>query len=165
MLSDESQGIIGRLAWLVCLPGNLMLVLRVISKQTWNYPVVYWSFIASQADRSIQRCAFWTKSRLHRSSSRKHSGASPFSHLLFKWCAIVPFLIVRLSPMPMIQWFLYPKVISMRYKATFPRTLTGFVLMNLSLVWRREKLRWRCLASVKGWICFMAVKPTSRSMI
>ena len=48
---------------------------------------------------------------------------------------IVPFVIVRLSPVLII----HPQVISMRYKANFPRAciiscyLTGFVLMNLSL--------------------------------
>lgn len=51
-----------------------------------------------------------------------------------------PFVIVRLSPVLII----HPQVISMRYKANFPRAciiscyLTGFVLMNLSLSAERK---------------------------
>ena len=54
---------------------------------------------------------------------------------------IVPFVIVRLSPRPMTQWSFHPqvRVISMRFKETFPRTwiisLIGFVIMNSSLIW------------------------------
>ena len=37
--------------------------------------------------------------------------------------------------------------------------------MNLSLIWRKENMRWCCLVPVSGWICFKAVKSSSQSTV
>ena len=37
--------------------------------------------------------------------------------------------------------------------------------MNFSSIWRRENLRWCCLVPLNGWICFKAVKSSSRSVV
>lgn len=73
------------------------------------------------------------------SSLRRYFRTASFFSPSSMMC-IVLFVIVRLSPVLII----HPQVISMRYKANFPRAciiscyLTGFVLMNLSLSEERK---------------------------
>ena len=82
---------------------------------------------------------------------------------------IVPFVIARLCTCWLYSdFYWHPQVVSMRYKAgnrTWIICPTGFVKMNLFLIWREENQRWCCLVSVNGWVCFKAVKSSSQSII